>query len=64
MKAVPGAHILLLIDSYHYGPGQIWQASISGAALLRARFHTIARIHGNYECQILWSMQSSWQAAA
>jgi hypothetical protein len=64
MKAVPGAHIILLIDAYHYGPGEIWEASVVGDALLCARFHTIARIHGNYECQILWSVDSSWKAAA
>ena len=64
MKAVPGAHIILLIDAYHYGPGEIWQATVAGAPSLCARFHTIARIHGNYECQILWSSESSWKAAA
>jgi hypothetical protein len=64
LKTVTGNHVLLLIDAYHYAPGEIWEAVIAGAAPLRARFHTIARVHGNYECQILWSVEPTWQAAA
>ncbi len=64
LKAVAGNHVLLLIDEYHYAPTEMWRAVIDGAPLLRARFHTIARIHGDHDCRILWSLEPGWQAAA
>jgi hypothetical protein len=64
LKEVPGAHILLLIDEYHYAPGEYWQAVVAAAGVLQSRFHTIARIHGEYECQVLHSIEPTWRAAA
>ncbi len=64
LRNVAGAHILLLVDAYHYAPGEIWRASIGGAASLRSSFHTIARVHAEYECQVLFSMEPAWEAAA
>jgi hypothetical protein len=54
----------LLIDAYHYAPGHTWHAVVAGQVALRDRFHTIARIHGDHECQILWSVERTWEAAA
>jgi hypothetical protein len=64
LKAVSGHHVLLLIDAYHYAPGHTWHAVVAGQVALRDRFHTIARIHGDHECQILWSVERTWEAAA
>jgi hypothetical protein len=63
LKAIPGAHILLLIDEYHYAPPEIWHALVAGAPVLHSHFHTIARVHAEYECQILHSKEPSWNAA-
>jgi hypothetical protein len=52
------------VDAYRSARADTWHASIQGAGFLRPRVHTIARVHGDYECQILHSNDPLWQAAA
>ena len=54
--------VLLLIDAYMYAGPEVWQASINW--LGQHPFHTIARIHGEYACQVLHSNEFSWLASA
>lgn len=50
--------ILLLVDDYHYADKQLWHNE--ALAPFHQTFHTIARVFQEYECQILWSTNSSW----
>lgn len=64
LKDITHRKILLLIDAYHYARPDTWQASVAWPAFLAPPFHTIARIHGHYQCQVLHSASPSWLAAA
>ena len=54
--------VLLLVDAYSYAESTDW-ATCSAACGLEA-FHTVARTHGTYECQILLGREPLCQAAA
>ncbi len=54
--------ILLLVDSYLYGKSEEWQAVIN--AIPQHPFHTIARVHNEHRCQILFSSDRRWYEAA
>lgn len=43
--------ILLLVDAYHYAEAEDWQAASEAVGL--NGYHTVARIFGPHECQIL-----------
>ncbi len=58
LKHVEIPVILLLVDDYHLASPDDWPKAIP--ACLLQRFHTVARVHGDYECQVLWSMNSAW----
>lgn len=58
LEHVEAPVILLLVDDYHLADPDDWLNAIP--ACHRQRFHTVARVHGDYECQILWSMNSKW----
>ncbi|SRR5258708_602028 len=57
-KLLKGKVVLLLIDAYMYAGADVWQATINW--LPRSPFHTIARTHSDYQCQVLHSIDSSW----
>ncbi|MGD0992904.1 MAG: hypothetical protein ABR998_10575 [Gemmatimonadales bacterium] len=54
--------ILLLIDGYVYARAEEWEASVNWAG--RHSFHTIARVHSERQCQVLFSRDARWSAAA
>jgi hypothetical protein len=53
--------ILLFIDAYHYADPPQWCRVASEIDF--APFHTVARVHDDWQCQILHSAQSSWRDA-
>lgn len=50
--------ILLLIDAYHYAEGDDWKTASANVDF--SGFHTVARVFGEYKCQILHSVESLW----
>ena len=62
LKTLTIPKVVLLIDAYVYGKGAEWQAVVNGIA--RHPFHTIARVYDQHRCQILFSQDQRWYAAA
>jgi hypothetical protein len=54
--------ILILIDGYHYADAATWE--VSATWLLQHRFHTIAHVHSEFQCQILSSANADWQPSS
>ena len=50
--------ILLLVDQYNFGEEGVWMDSVPRD--LVSWFHTVARIHGDHDCQILHSSEPAW----
>lgn len=50
--------ILLLIDAYHFSERDDWATAVH--AVNHGAFHTLARVHGRYECQVLASKLPEW----
>lgn len=50
--------VLLLVDAYHYAEAEDWQAASEIAAL--NGYHTVARVFGSHECQVLQTTEASW----
>lgn len=50
--------VLLLVDAYHLAESADWKACMPRDLL--GTFHTVARVHGNHECQLLHSVEVSW----
>lgn len=63
LQGVPGDHILVLIDAYHYASAEAWNAVASWPRFLTSSFHSVVRVHGDYQCQILHSRDGSWRDA-
>jgi hypothetical protein len=64
LRAVPGERVLLLFDGYHLADPDAWQVSINWPWYLASPFHTIARVYGEFECQILHCRDGTWRAAS
>ena len=62
LTAVNMPHILLLVDDYHYASGDLWRHDV--LTPFRQKFHTIARVFQEYECQILCSQNDAWTEEA
>lgn len=54
--------ILLLIDAYHYAHTSDWLRVASEIDF--APFHTVARVYDDWQCQVLYSVQTSWRVLA
>jgi len=54
--------VLLLVDAYSYAESTDW--AVCSAACRLEPFHTVARAHGNHECQLLAGREPLCQAAA
>lgn len=50
--------ILLFVDAYHYAEATHWRRV--AAEIDFAPFHTVARVHDDWQCQILHSAQTFW----
>jgi hypothetical protein len=50
--------ILLLVDQYYFGEEDAWAESVP-SDLVKC-FHTVARVHGDHDCQILHSSEAAW----
>ena len=56
-----GSRILLLIDRYHLAGSRDWRAALPRD--LVGPFHTVARVHGAHECEVLYTKEPSWLPA-
>ena len=54
--------ILLLIDAYHYGDAEEWLQA--ARTLDTSRFHTVARVYLEYQCQVLATIDPAWKIEA
>ncbi|MCA9443821.1 MAG: hypothetical protein KC964_23685 [Candidatus Omnitrophica bacterium] len=50
--------VLLLIDAYHFADSDLWATVIDQR--FPSAFHTVARVFGDYECQVLRSREDRW----
>jgi hypothetical protein len=59
-RAIREDVIVLLVDAYHYADSGEWLRAANG--LDTSRFHTVARVYLDYECQILSTVELGWRA--
>lgn len=59
LSEVEGRIILLMVDAYHCAESHLWLDCLPDG--LR-RFHTVARVFQDHECQILKSEREDWRA--
>jgi hypothetical protein len=60
-RAIREEVIVLLVDAYHYADSDEWLRAASG--LDTSRFHTVARVYRDYECQIVSTVERAWSQA-
>lgn len=53
-----GSRVLLLVDRYRLAESREWRAALPQD--LVAAFHTVARVHGACECEVLSTMEPAW----
>ena len=58
LRNVSEPKVLLLVDAYHYAEAPDWANALPPEAA--SFFHTAARVHGEYECQMLITAASEW----
>lgn len=52
--------VLLFVDAYNYGDSTDW--AFVAAELSFEPFHTVARVHQEWQCQVLCSTEPTWRA--
>lgn len=51
LRGIDGPKVLLLLDRFHYADNREWATMATRLDL--AAFHTVARVHGDRQCQVL-----------